>query len=527
MLMWQWFRRKDTPPQPALAENSFDLDQPLFMYTPKDPFTIRDACEGVAIFGGIGSGKTSGSGATLARAYLRAGFGGIVLCSKPEERRLWEKYAAETARTPSLVIIEPGQGGGIPPWRFNFLDYELRRDGGGGGQTENIVSLITRVVDIVEGKQQQQAGDSFWHRAMQEMVRNTVDLLSIALGRITLTDMLRLIMSAPHRPENAPEGWEAFTLPPHLLIESDDPAQERERLRQCAIHEAKTSENFCYQLFEMADAKEKTPQQLHDYDMVYRYWFQNFAAMAQRTRSGIITTFTSVADMLSHGLPYQLLARDTNIVPEVTYKDGAILIVDISIQEYQDVGRIVQGILKFMFQRAILRRNPEIDKKPVFLWADEAQNFVSSYDYQYQAVARSARACTVYLSQNLSNYYSVLGAQGHDEANALLGNFQTKMFHAADHVTHQYAADTIAQAWTTAYNFNTSMQNGQAQSGSASQMGGGGSQIMQYKVQPAEFTVLKKGGPKNNLIVEAIVFQGGRIWNATGETYLKVRFKQQ
>ena len=41
-----------------------------------DAWRIKDACEGVVIFGATGSGKTSGSGQTLACAYLRAGFGG-------------------------------------------------------------------------------------------------------------------------------------------------------------------------------------------------------------------------------------------------------------------------------------------------------------------------------------------------------------------------------------------------------------------------------------------------------------------
>lgn len=36
----------------------------------------------LASFGSIGSGKTSGSGQALALAYLRAGFGGLVLCAK-------------------------------------------------------------------------------------------------------------------------------------------------------------------------------------------------------------------------------------------------------------------------------------------------------------------------------------------------------------------------------------------------------------------------------------------------------------
>lgn len=514
--------------QPARPVDPFDLDKPLFYYTSKDAFTLRDAVEGVHIFGSTGSGKTSGSGATLARAYLRAGMGGIVFCSKPEDRVLWEEvYAKETNRSASLIIIEQGQRGRPPPFRFNFLDYEWNRDGGGGQQTENIVSLLTKVVEIVEGKQQHQTGEPFWSRAAQEMIRNTVDVLALALGRITLTDMLRFISDAPRRPENAPEDWQAFLLPMHLQITGSTEALEQERLRQLDEFVAKLEQNFCWQVFKLADAVEKTPQQQHDYEMAYRYWFHHFAHLADRTRSSIVATFTSAADLLTHGLPFQILGVDSNVVPEVTY-DGAVIIVDLSIQEYQEVGRIIQGILKYMFQRAVLRRSVKTHPRPVFIWADESQYYANSFDHQFQAVARSARACTVYLTQNISNYYSALGANGHDEAHALLASLSTKYFHAnADPSTNEYAANAIAQSWTTAYNFNSSFQSGQTQGQAGQQMSGGGSQIMQYKVMPAEFTILKKGGPQHDFVVEAIVFQGGRVWQATGDTFLKVRFKQQ
>lgn len=525
--MRQWWRRwRQSPPSDAASRAlsselpPFDLDQPLLSLSPQDVFTIRDACEGVHIFGSIGSGKTSGSGAVLARAYLASGFGGLVLCSKPEERRLWEGYAHETGRSASLVIVEPGKNGQIPPWRFNFLDYEIRR-GDGGGQTENLITLLTRVVELVEGKRSQAGGEPFWMRAAQEMMRNAVDLLSVAQGTVTLLDIFRLITDAP---KTAP----AFMLPPSLQMPADDPLLEDQRQAAIQTFYAQREQNFCWQLLNLAEAREKNPQQTHDFNMATRYWLHHFPEMDSRTRSGVIATFTSAADLLSHGLLHQLLGTDTNLVPEAAYKDGAVIILDISIQQYQEVGRILQGIWKLMFQRAVLRRDAVQHPRPVFLWADEAQNFVSSYDFEYQAVARSARACTVYLSQNISNYYSVLGAQGRDETHALLGNFQTKIFHAnADHATNQFAADSIAQAWTVAYNFNSSMQSGQAQGGQPSQTGGGGSQVMQYKVLPAAFTTLRKGGPQNGLIVEGIVFQGGRIWRATGDTYLKAMFKQQ
>lgn len=471
---------------PWLTDDPYHLDRPLFYVSRHDAWSIRDACEGVQIFGAIGSGKTSGSGATLARSYLSAGFGGIVMCAKPEERRLWEHYARQTGRESHLVIIAPDQ-----PWRFNFLDYELRRGGSGGGLTENIVSLLTTVTDLVEGKQEQAGGDRFWERAMRELLRNAVDLLSLAKGTLTLEDICRLVLDAPQSPADiGNKQW-----------------------RQTS---------FCAECIDLAEAKEMTPREAHDFEMAGRYWLKSFANLADRTRTSIVATFTSVADILLHGIAWELLCTTTTIVPEVTYKDGAILILDLPIQEYHELGRIIQGIIKYMFQRAILRRDTETDPRPVFLWADEAQNFISSYDHQYQSVARSARACTVYMTQNISNYYSVLGSKGKDEANALLGNFQTKVFHAnSDHPTNQYAADIIAQAWMTTHNYSTS-QSDQGQNTSA-----GGNESVQYKVLPGTFTTLRKGGPSNDLQVDAVLFQGGRIWQSTGDTYLRTIFHQR
>lgn len=103
-----------------------------------------------------------------------------------------------------------------------------------------------------------------------------------------------------------------------------------------------------------------------------------------------------------------------------------------------------------------------------------------------------------------------------------MGNFQTKIFHAqSDHATNQYAADLIAQGYTYMGSFNSSNSGQQQSSASA-----GGSQQLQYKVLPADFTTLRKGGPQNGNQVEAIVFQGGRVWEASRDTFLPVTFTQ-
>ena len=43
----------------------------------------------IGITGGIGSGKSSGSGRMLALSYLKNGFGGVVLTGKIDEVNFW------------------------------------------------------------------------------------------------------------------------------------------------------------------------------------------------------------------------------------------------------------------------------------------------------------------------------------------------------------------------------------------------------------------------------------------------------
>jgi hypothetical protein len=40
------------------------------------------------------------------------------------------------------------------------------------------------------------------------------------------------------------------------------------------------------------------------------------------------------------------------------------------------------------------------------------------------------------------------------------------------------------------------------------------------------FTTLRKGGKDNKGLVDAVVFQGGRTWTATGTNHIKVTFQQ-
>ena len=140
-----------------------------------DVWRIKDACEGTIIFGGTGSGKTSGSGRMLAESFLRAGFGGLVcLCAKADEPELWRRYACDAGRESDLMMF-----GGCEDWGFNFMRHESLRSGAGAGLTENLVNLFMEVASIGAGDSRTRgrrpvlgSGDAF---PGQELRRSPLD----------------------------------------------------------------------------------------------------------------------------------------------------------------------------------------------------------------------------------------------------------------------------------------------------------------------------------------------------------------
>lgn len=468
---------------------SFDLDQVLYRFNGQEDFTIRQACEGVQIFGGIGSGKTSGSGAAIAKSFLRAGFGGLVLCAKKDELATWVNYAEQTGRSDSMLVFDA-----TGKWCFPFLQYEINREGEGAGYTENLVRLFTTVHEAMERGKGGGGGDPYWLRAMQQLMRNAIDLCMIARGEVSVPLLYEVINSAPRDVEERDsDAWREKSLCWKLLTEGNN--QERDKWEQ------------------------------FDFDSTVVFWMEEFVHLAPRTRSSVVSMFTSMADNFLRR-PFRMLfseppeiGRD-QALPELTHH-GAIIVMNLPVKEFGEAGRAAQIVYKYMWQQAAERRNIQVNDRPIFLWADEAQNFASEYDMQFQATARSSRACTVYLTQNLPNYYAEMG--GHHSkyrVDSLVGNLQTKIWHAnSDPETNKTAAETVGKRWQSRQSkgFNVGGENvGVSQSVQES---------FDYDVSPQTFTRLRKGGPFNDYNVDAILFQNGRIWS-NEKTFLPTIFNQ-
>lgn len=173
-----------------------DLNFPLIKFSehPADTWTLSDAVRGVQVFGGIGSGKSSGSGKLLALTFLKNGFGGLVLCGKHDERENWEKYAKLTGRLDDLIIFDRKSG-----YEFNPLIYELTRQSEGAGETNNIVNLFMSIYKLgarINGSEAKST-ERFWENALRRLLIRTIDLLKLANEELSIVNIVEVITSAP------------------------------------------------------------------------------------------------------------------------------------------------------------------------------------------------------------------------------------------------------------------------------------------------------------------------------------------
>jgi TraM recognition site of TraD and TraG len=477
----------------------FDPQKVLFGWSENDPdgFTIADATAGVCVFGATGSGKTSGPGRTLAHAYLKNGFGGLVLCAKPEERQQWETWARETKRSADLIVVDADGYA-----RFNFLEWAANQGGQGAGYTINIVSLLDEIAGAVdEGAGEGEGGgdSAFFRAAHRHMLMNVVDLAQLARLRVELPLLREIVSSAPLS-----------------LAQKNDPQWQEQSACWRALREAEA-------------ATENDPARRADFRETRAYWEQDFPTLSDRTRSIIVLMFSMLVRPFITRPLRQLFAEDTTITPEAT-NSGKIIIVDLPVQTYRLAGRVAALAWKWCFQLSVMRRVINNGPRPVFLYCDESQNFCTEHDAEYQAVARSAGGCTVYLTQQRESLRRVLKSD--DAVENLLANLQAKFFCQNTGATNYWAAGLLGERFVKVTSTNTGRTAQQREMGESVGGSAGVSRSDQrrYYVEPAAFTTLRRGGPANEYWVEAIVYAGGKLFpgpNREQLPYKLLTFRQR
>lgn len=440
------------------------------------PFSLSHAYEGVFVLGANGSGKSSGTGKHFAHAYLKAGMGGLVLTAKPSETRDWIQYAEEAGRRDDLVIFGedaisfPGSG-------FNFLSYELAH--AQGNPAEAACGVL---MELVGANRTGGNHDPIWEKATRRLLRSCLAACQLANETATIERI-------------------------HELATDKDAA-----LASLAKASAR------------AEAGELTPSQVADLKPLQAYLGTEWQKMAPATKSSILMNATSLCDPFLTGTMRDLFTTRTSHTPDDIFA-GKIVVVNTPEKTYHEAGRAGNIAWKYCLQRAAERRSPTDQDRPVFIYADEAQFFVTPKDGEFVTTSRSARCATIYLTQNRPN---LLARLSKEQTDSLLGCYQTKVWHQnGDPETNEWAANVVSKTYQTRTSTSSNYQMGGPQGG----QGSGGtsqSQSLEHQLLPGAFLELAKGGTEHGYVVTAYLFQSGRRFDANdGKTFVTVGFRQR
>lgn len=529
-----------------MEQKQFDLDKVLMDMSENNypsSWTIRDAVEGLQIFGGIGSGKTSGSGRYIALKYLSNDFGGLVLTAKHDEKDLWIDYCKEAGRLHDLIIVEPGSG-----YHFNFLEYESSIAGSHKSFTLNIVQVLKTVINASRDNAGQKPEDQFWENALEMVLGNTIDLCQLAHGKTTVQMLYDISQSAPKRTVATKNSQPPA---PESKNENSTPAPEAAGTNKQAVQDAppekitpfKTAHLLAMQKlykqienwkkaqppgwyrglkddFEFTKIVTEALPDVRVMGFVNNFFNDTFKNIAEKTRSIIDFNLIGFLYNLLREPTYSLFCRyPSNFTPEDCLQ-GKIILLNLPVKDYHKMGRDAQIMFKYIWQRAMERRRVSENGRPVFLWADESQNFLHEHDAAYQATARSSLIATVYISQNLPNYFANMGGEASEyKVKSFLGTLGTKIFHAnADIETNKYASELVGQAFFKQENFSNTL-SGKFSSTEGYHYG------LEFIMRPEEFVSLRTGGPANNQLVDGVIHTQGKQITPTAN-FKKISFSQ-
>jgi hypothetical protein len=255
-------------------------------------------------------------------------------------------------RERSLILFDENEG-------FNFLDYELSKQG-----MEGIGSVTECLMRILEAAKKtnptatHRSGEAFWDDAARKMLRYSLLPLYATNGTVSVGDIIRFLATAPQSSQEVTDpGW-----------------QKR---------------SFFYGVIDTAARLPRVPMPAQALRDNIEFWSEEYPAIPEKTRGNILITVSATLDRFKHGRLQRAFCGRTTVVPELSLH-GAIILLAMPTLTWNEDGVIAQQLFKYMWMRSVLGRNAlaqEHRERPVFLWCDEAQETVGSYDFEFQACA--------------------------------------------------------------------------------------------------------------------------------------------
>lgn len=438
----------------------------------------RGLFTGLAVFGAVGSGKTSACLRPFARQILNYGardhrrkIGGIVLEVKGSFCHQVQEMLEDAGRKDDYIEI-----GMSSPYVYNPMNNDLEAF----ALAYSIATLLTQLYG--RGK------EPFWQQAYTNLVKFIILLHKVVDGYVTLFQIYECAINPGKLLAKIQEGEAAFSgitevapawilIDPMVYLAHDDLAEMKwesigNKFRTSYTDSlAQKLENYRqpYDVEEAPDASSANlARRVAQFAAVKRWFSDDWSRIDTKLRTSIvegISVFLSLFDenpeMKRIFCPprecYDPVANHDGRfgVPMPVFRDlieaGKVVALNFPVAANPATARAIGCMLKQDFQRAMLERIPRIAAHPEIHWreamflCDEYQAFATvgesdpSGDEKFFALSREAKCIPMVATQSISSLRSTLPGESW---RTLLQTFRTKLFLSlADDYSAKIASD--------------------------------------------------------------------------------------
>ncbi len=449
----------------------------------------RGLYAGTAVFGAIGSGKTSCCMYPFAQQVLgwhadRPALqpGGLVLEVKGDFCHQVRRILEQAGRSDDYV--ELGLDGA---WCYNPLESDL--------DPYSLAYQVASLLNQLFGK----GKEPFWQQAYTNLVKFVILLHRIADDYVTLRDVYRTVLEEERLEQKIAKTRAALGFEPEVRLS----VQEYTRLKPTLPDRDWNYDQTVGEMHVRAD--EELVKALNEQEAVHTLvepepvgddqrllgtvvtWYRHdWSRLDNRLRSSIvegISVFLSLfdqPDVADVFCPPREAYRDGRphrgrwALPPITesLEAGKVLALNLPIGANPALGRAVGVMLKQDFQRAVLARIPQMAAEPDREWrdivfiCDEYQNFATAGesdpggDEKFFSLSRQAQLVALVATQSISSLRSALPGESW---RTLLQTFRTRIFLTlADESSCKQAAEACGQAerLKEQYSISESSQSG-------------------------------------------------------------------
>src|SRR5437773_10630684 len=439
----------------------------------------RGLFTGLAVFGAVGSGKTTGCILPFAEQILayrahdeEKRVGGLVLEVKGDFCQKLHDILAKYDRVDDYVEVSL-QG----KYRYNPLHNDLDAYALAFG----IASLLNNLFG--RGK------EPFWQQAYTNLVKFIILLHKVLYDYVTLFDVYECAINPKLLEQKIEEGDWRFEQQ-YLLVDIDafeqhpelddygfilDKKEKRlkapysEGLLACLdahgiAHESQTESG---RVITSSDPVRDNDRQ-QQFEAVKRWFYQDWARVEPKLRTSIIEGISVFLSLFDDNPDVKRVfcppkaAYDPEANKDGRYgtplppwsdllEQGKVVTLNFPVSLNPGLARTIGTLLKLDFERAVLNRIPEMERRrdryfrEVLFLCDEYQSFATvgehdpTGDEKFFALSRHAKCISIVATQSISSLRSTLPGE---RWRALLQTFRTKIFLS---LSDDFSAETASR----------------------------------------------------------------------------------